>query len=380
MKLLIAGLALLTAIVFVASGNEPEPVPQALGDTATTGQQVDVHVLRASHQQDVLTVFGQARARWQISLRAETSGRVTQVADAALVGALVQKGDVLAEIENTGQQLDLANRTTALATARRVLAEEEQRARIAQENWDAAGYKGDPDPLVLRLPQLEEARADLNAARLAADRARYVLDQTRIVAPFDGAILKRSVGPGDLLQSGDEVVELYDTQKMDVVLTLTEAEAARLSSPIGNRVRLIATQSGREWQGVVERVGQRIDATNRWIELIVSVKEPNGLLPGQFLRAEVDGRSYEDLIGIPRALIGRDGAVWHVDFDNQLRRMPVIPVFSQGDRSFVAPGSDWPPTLRLTPPSRNFLNGTAVSPVFMSETDTLNLAENGAGQ
>ncbi|MBO9451298.1 efflux RND transporter periplasmic adaptor subunit [Tropicibacter sp. R16_0] len=380
MKLIVAALAMLAAIAFVVTGTGPDPAPEADPADQAKVPRVEVHVLRRASRQDVITTYGQVQPRWQIRLRAETSGRILRVSDEALAGATVQKGDTLAVVEDTAQRLELANKTAELSTARRALAEEQQRARLARDNWAAVGYKDAPDPLVLREPQLIEAQARLDTAKLAVDRARYVLNQTRIVAPFDGAILSRSVGPGDLVQVGDQIVEMYDTAHIEVRLPLTEVERARLGEPVGAGVKLTSDISGQSWAGRVTRVGQRVDSTNRWIDLLVSVPEPDGLLPGQFLRAEVDGRWHDGLIGIPRALIARDGAVWHVGFDDQLRRISVTPVFSRGDYVFVESGSDTPPVFRLAVPSRSFLEGMLVIPVLMSDADTLSMFDVGDGQ
>jgi len=379
MKRILAAAALLAAIFFVVSGNGPDEVPERSQADAQPDA-VDVHVLRATAQQDMIRAFGQVQARWQVSLQSEVTGRVIEVTDKALIGALVAKGETLAIIEDTAQRLDLANRTAALAAAERALAEEQQRARIAEDNWRAAGYEGAPDPLVLRQPQLAEAEAQLDSARLAVARSRYMLDQTRITAPFDGAITRRSVSPGDLLQSGAEIVELYDTTRMDVVLRLTEAELARLSDDPMARVRLISDQSGKSWQGVIERVGRQVDNTNRWVDLIVSVTDPEGLLPGQFLRAEIDGQDYTRVFGIPQSFLGRDGAVWLVDNDDRLQRLPVSPAFTRDGISFVEPGASWPPTLRLTPPSARHLAGVHVMPVLRDEAGGISMADSEAGQ
>lgn len=374
MKRILAGVALVAAIGFVLTGPAPEAPP-----TKETRDQaaipVDVLVLHATAQRDVIETFGQVQARWQVSLQSEVTGRVLDVADAALVGAVVQKGDTLATIEDTAQRLELANRTAALAAAQRALAEEQQRARIAEDNWRIAGYKEAPDPLVLRQPQLTEAQAQLDSAQLAVTRARYMLAQTRIVAPFSGAVTQRSVSPGDLLQPGSEIIQIYDTSQMEVPLPLTEAEQARLPRATGTAVRLISDQTGQQWAGQVARVGQQVDSTNRWVTVIVSVTDPNGLLPGQFLRASLDGRSYPALFAIPQSLIGRDGAIWMVDPDNHLRRVLITPVFSRGDLTFVAPEPDWPNALRLTVPNSTFLDGLAVTPVLIGETDGVSLAK-----
>lgn len=376
-KILLVAIILTAAIAFVFYDTAEQGV--TVNEPELRVESVPVYEFKPVAKQDVVVAYGQAQARWSVSLRSEATGRVLHVSEEALVGALVSKGDELAVIEDTAQRLALSNEMAALAEASRVLAEEQQRSRLAEANWRSGGYKDEPDPLVVRQPQLAEAMAKKQSAELAVERAQYLLEQTRIVAPFNGAITKRSVSSGDFVQQSNEVVQMYDTSSMEVVLPVTEADIVRLNGVEGAQVLLGSDQLKHNWIGTVERIGQSVDVKNQWINLIVSISDPDGLVPGQFLRAEITGTDYQSVIGIPESLIGRDGAIWWVDTNNLMHRISITPLFSNNNLVFVTPEVQWEGSLHLAPPRSSYLDGIEVSPEFVTELENPDLAASGGG-
>ena len=369
---------LIAAIAFALSDTESaDPEKRAPEQNVA---RVAVVELQPTTAQDRIVTYGQVQARWRVNLKAEVSGRVLSVADEALVGAQVAEGTALVTIEDTAQQLDVANREAERVTAQRVVQEERQRARIAVENWRIAGFDDKPDPLVLRAPQLKEAEAKLHSAELALKRAQYMLSRTQITAPFDGAVTRRLISPGDYIQAGTDVVEMYDTSHLDVVLPATEDEIARLDRALGADVTLTSERTGQTWQGVVDRIGQQVDSKNRWINLIVSVSDPSGLVVGQFLKAEISGQSYSGVYRIPVSLIGRDNSVWQVDQRNRLRQVALKTLFTHDGASIVQPNPDWSRVLRLTPPSSLYLDGLRVNPMKPATGSGFDLSVNEVGQ
>lgn len=358
--ILLAGVVLAAAIAFALTGHDPQIAQVA--EPLRRMETVKVQELSPMPKRDTIVAFGQVQARWMVTLKSEATGRVVEVSDSALTGSHVEKGATLVVIEDTAQRLDLSNHLATLAQTERALAEERQRARLAEENWRASGYRGDPDPLVLREPQLAEAQAKVQSAQLAVERAQYLLDQTRITAPFSGAITQRSVSPGDFIQPGTEILQLYDNSIMEVTLPVSEAEISRLAEAIPARVLLTSEQQERSWTGVIQRVGKSVDTKNQWINLIVGVSVADGLIPGQFLKAEIAGKSYDAVIAIPEALVGRDGAIWRVTPENLLQRIHLEPIFVHDGFAYVTTLPEWGATLRLTQPRDDYLDGVEVQP------------------
>ena len=216
----------------------------------------------------------------------------------------------------------------------------------------------------MRKPQLDEARAALDAARAALNKAAYDLARTRLTAPYDGVVLERNVNPGDFLQIGSQVGRIYDRRVYEVAVPLGSHELARLTpTVIGTAATLRSGEDRRTWTGEVARVGPSIDPTNHWRQVIVEIGDTEHLLPGQYLTAEFEGQSYERVLFVPENIVADDGHVWFVDAREQLAKFqPRVLYGRHGQLAVLAPPELVHP-LRVTPPSSSFLPGVKVLPI-----------------
>jgi len=112
------------------------------------------------------------------------------------------------------------------------------------------------------------------------------------------------------------------------------------------------------------------------IENTVEIARPDALIPGRFLKAELTGRRYEAVIGVPFEMLGRDGAIWAVDGDNLLRRRVIDPIFDRAGKSYVAAPEGAGQELRVTLPRSGFLSGLEVSPRLIADPGLERLAVN----
>lgn len=307
---------------------------------------------------------GRVRARWQTTLASEVRGRVRTVSEGFHAGSLFAKGDVLATVDATAYELAFAQARAALAAATRVLREEEQRAKVAAESWTSSGLTGTPPALVVREPQLDEARAALDAARAALKKAEYDLARTRVTAPYDGVVLERNINPGDFLQIGSQVGRIYDRRVYEVVVPLGSRELARLTpNVIGTPATLRSGRDRRTWTGEVSRAGPSIDPTNHWRDVIIEIDDTEHLLPGQSLTAELEGQGYERVLFIPENIVAEDGHIWFVDARTRLARLRPEVLFRRHGQLVVLAPPGLGRALRVTPPSSSFLPGVKVVPI-----------------
>lgn len=122
----------------------------------------------------------------------------------------------------------LANEEQLLAIARRGLERERKLARsnvtsesqldLAEQNLATRQQALDAKQLEVndhpnRLAQLKAQQARAEALR---DQAENDLQRSRIRAPFDGRITSVSVSPGERVRSGDTIVALYESARMEV--------------------------------------------------------------------------------------------------------------------------------------------------------------------
>lgn len=325
MKKFIGVLSIVFAVSVVALLTVLHEEPEE-NETPDGLMQVAVVHIQPQSVTDVISGHGQVRPRWETTIASEVNGRVIEVSDKFLSGAEFSKGDVLAAVESTNYIAELESAKAALAGARRAFKEEKQRAKIASDNWKSSGLKGRPSDLVLRKPQLDEARMLIQSAQAAVERAEYNLSQTKITAPYDGVVVSRSINPGDVLQTGGQVGKIYDRGIYEIVIPLNLRDIARFpKKEEAKKVSVHAKHSNDVWFGTISRVEQIIDQQNRWQNVVIEVKDAKGLLPGTFVRADFEGHAYDNVLSIPESMPANNGYIWYVDGESTLQRfMPEI--------------------------------------------------------
>ena len=318
-------------VLLTALRSEPEE-----NEVENATLQVNVQRIQPQAVQDIITGHGRVSPRWKTIISGEVDGRVLHVSEKFLSGAEFNKGDVLAEIDATTYVAALEEAKATLATAKRALKEEEQRAKVAEDSWKASGFDGLPSELVLRRPQLEEAGIAVSSARAAVKKAEYDLAQTKITVPYDGVVVSRSINPGDFVQVGMEIGRVYDRNLYEVVVPLSVTDIARLpKNGKPRRVALHAERGKGTWHGAISRIEQIIDTQNRWQNVVVEITDTKGLLPGVFMRAEFQGNQYDDVLIVPENMVSNDGYLWHVDDKETLQRFAPEILFQKDGMLFV---------------------------------------------
>lgn len=357
-----------------AQENRPLPAKQEASIAPDVGV---IQVKTGAHAVNV-EAFGAAKSRYQMTLTAQVSGQVSELASAFESGRIVNKGDLLVTLEDSDYRAALASARNDLATAQVDLLEAEREADQAIAEWQGSGMTGEPDsPLVLHEPHVAQARAAVANAEAAVASAEKDLAQTRITAPFDALIVSRTVSMGSYLQAGNDVAELYSTDRVEISLPVSQLDWQKLPD-IGTLdrgqwpVALVSVETGQQWRGYIQRTELHLDDTNRQQSVIAAVDRPlenaNMLAPGTFLRAEIEGRELSDLWRLPSSSLSQRGEIWYVK-NGILAKFSADPVASDEQAIYVRP----PDSLFnqsvnvLTHPLSTYIPGMAVNPVEASD-------------
>ncbi len=157
--------------------------------------------------------LGEVRALSSAELSVGASGEVRTVS--VREGDRVHRGQVLLEIDPS-----LARAQVRRAEATHTLAGEEQELASWQaEQVVQAGPRAVAQAEIQRsqtAAEAAQARRAASAAELA--EARNVLSRHRIVAPFDGVLLRRSVDPGDWVDPGTPALALVSDGDVEVMV------------------------------------------------------------------------------------------------------------------------------------------------------------------
>ncbi len=313
---------------------------------------VRVHAATAAEVRLTVRAQGTVSPRTASALVPEVSGRVVAVAPSFAAGGFFEKDEVLVTLEPGDYAAAEVRARAAVAQAASRLAAEEAESAVARQEWErlAGGAKRDgsaasgpqePPPLVVRAPQLAEARAALDAAQAALEQAGRDLKRTSLRAPFAGRVRDKSVDVGQFVNRGAPVASLYAVDAAEVRLPIPDDQLAFLDLPpsfrgetalpeAGPEVLLRARFAGRErtWTGRIVRLEGEIDPRSRMVTTVARVENPYGrgddsgrppLAAGLFVEAEIQGRTVKDAVVLPRAALRGPDRVWIVDAENRLR-------------------------------------------------------------
>ena len=283
---------------------------------------IRVQSVHTTDFQLVIPAQGTVAPRTQTTLISQVAGQIIDVSPAFANGGFFEKGDVLLTIDPRDYEVAVAQAQVQVAQAKLRLAREEEEAAIARDEWKRLG-SGEPTDLVLRKPQINEARATIAAAEGALMRANLNLERTQIRAPYPGRVRTKNADVGQYVNPGSPLGHIYAIDYAEVRLPVPDDQLAYLDLPLSFRnnphdnsgpdVRLHATFAGREhtYMGRIVRVEGEIDARSRMIALVGRVDNPYRqrdsnrppLAVGMFVTAEILGHRAENVVVIPRAAL-----------------------------------------------------------------------------
>jgi RND family efflux transporter MFP subunit len=280
-----------TIAALAACGGEHAPEPAATA-APEAGYQVRAETLAVT-----IPVEGSITARQRAEISTRLMARVTDVP--VDLGTRVRAGETLIRL---GVEDVAANRAKAEAAVQVARAARDEAARQAAR-MDTL-YAQDAVAQVQR----DQARLGLTAAESQLAMAEAALREVesmagyaRIVAPFDGVVVARSVDPGDLAGPGQPLLVVESAGARDAVIAVPAEVAAALHS--GMTVTVLAPEN-RTTQGKVRVVAGGADPMTRTVEARVAV--PADWPTGVSVTALVPAGSHTAIV-IPAAAVVRRG-------------------------------------------------------------------------
>lgn len=255
---------------------------------------------------DSVSAVGSLKARDQVSLTTEVSGRVVEMKLNA--GSRVVKGDLLLRLDDRQARADLQVAEATLADARRQL----DRAQSLQTNNS------------ISQSQVDELRTATDVARAQLSSARTRVDNHRIEAPFEGVIGLNDISMGAYLSSGTVVATLDSTLKMELSFAISEKFLGQIV--LGQTVQGHSPAYPDErFEGELAELGTRINELSRTLPVRALIENPDGKLrPGQFMSANLTLRQREALIIPEQAVMIRgDETFVYLAVDGTARRVSV---------------------------------------------------------
>lgn len=230
---------------------------QLATSTESAHSKVRVRTQDAEKIVRTISVNGKTAPARIVELSAETDGRVARIG--AERGANVSRGNVIVQLD---QRDRLARLAQAEATVKQREVEYEGRVKLKTES-----YVSDA--------QLQEAVAQLEAARTELTRAQLDLEYMTVRAPFDGALQARMVEIGDFVKVGDPIASFVDNRTIIVSASLSEYDARYVDVGKLAEARLA---TGERVRGNIRYVAPVADEATRTFTVELEVDNSAGLL------------------------------------------------------------------------------------------------------
>jgi len=216
-----------------------------------------------------LSAIGSVSAVQGAVVSAELGGVVAEINFQS--GGVAKKGDVLMRLDSSAEEAQLHTAEAELELAK---------ANLDRER-DLAVRK------VVSKQELDTAQSTFGQKQGAVDNMRAFITKKQIRAPFDGMLGIRQVNVGQMINSGQQVVQLTALDRVYVDFALPQQNLPQLAAGYEARVHADSLP-GREFKGKVTAINSMVDNVTRNISLQATFDNPDHELhPGMFVKVEV---------------------------------------------------------------------------------------------
>lgn len=159
--------------------------------------------------------------------------------------------------------------------------------------------------------QIENARLSLLSAELSLQSSRDQLDNYTVTSPITGTVIEKNYKTGDNLEAGGGYLAvIYDMSKLTFTMKVDELYINRIK--VGQEVRVTADAlEGEEFTGVVSKIninGTTMNGVTTY-PVTVDIDDPQELLPGMNVSAEILVEHAEHVLTVPVEMVGRGNVV-----------------------------------------------------------------------
>lgn len=287
--------------------------------------------------QPQLTLSGAVAARSLVNVSFRLNGQVVE--RLVEIGQHVDKGEVLARIDNAEQKANMrvAQASQDAAKAQLVQAEasfKRQQALLGQGFTTRSQF--DQAQQVLRT-----AQSTLSNAESQLSNARDELSYTELRAPAAGVVTARNVESGQVVQAAQTAFSIAEDGARDAIFDVQETLVNHAKIGMGVTLGLLSDENVKT-EGSIREISPVVDAQTGTVRVKVGISE----VPAQMaLGAIVTGTVHMDgqqVFILPWSVMTSDAgktAVWRVDKKTKLATLAPVRVLAfEKERVIVASG------------------------------------------
>ena len=324
---------------------------------------VDVETASLGSLKKEIEYIGTTAPFHQVSVRSQVEGRLLNLS--VDVGDSVRKEQVLARLNDNllvaavnREKAELATLESELARAKTQVKNaqiqlEETLVKLEQAENDADRYVGLAKTGLIAQQQAESfqtaakvaqkavlsAREQVNTekqgvsaaiGRIEAQKAVISEQQhrqafTTLISPINGVVLTKTREPGNLIQPGEEVLQIGNFSRVKVIVPLSELDLDSVN--LGQKVQVkLDAFTGDSFSGTVTSIAPLADSNARQVSVEVTVANPARQIKGGLLARVTFLSTRQQRVIIPdSAILEEDGVnyVFVVNGETETRQAKV---------------------------------------------------------
>ncbi len=266
-------------------------------------------------------------SRKNAPISAEQTGQLLWIED---VGSQVEKGQLLAQIDDRHLKLQLARQQTQVkqhqANVDYLTGQKARFLKLREKNNSALSeYERVNKDLII-------ATNEVAALNISVEQTLLALEKTSIKAPFTGNISQRFVHVGELITVGRPLVQLIDTKNLDIKIAAPISIAPFLKR--GSKVMVKWNQTllelpVRTWSQAGEQASRTFD--------VRLAADGIAMLAGTPVTVSLPKQKPTEAILVPRdALMLRENETYVLTIDGEKTAQKVSVLVGQGVDSWVS--------------------------------------------
>lgn len=230
----------------------------------------------------VMRISGNVVAGKQSQVSFRVGGHIAKIN--VKVGDRVRANQVIAELDNTDFLLRQRLATAAVQQAK-IQADQAQKDLIREEQLKKENVTS-ATSIERATNAHASAKIALETAQINLETAQKAVNDTKLVAPYEGIISKKFKSEGEFVGAGNMVFEIFEVGSMEISLKVPETFLKKIS--VGKILTVSNPATQLSAQVKVARIVPIVQEASRTFEVICNfVKNSTGIIPGQFVEAEI---------------------------------------------------------------------------------------------
>lgn len=292
-----------------------------------TGHLVSVEVAKKEHVSPTMWLPGNVISRNNSPISAEQTGQLLWIEE---IGTQVEKGQVIAKIDNRHLNLQLARQKAQVkqfqANVEYLTKQQTRLSTLSQKNNTSVSE------LERVIKDLAVAKNEVIALEMQVLQTELAIDKTQIKAPFSGNISQRFAHLGALITVGSPLLQLVDTTHLDI----------KIAAPLSiSRYLQADSQVLVKWQDKlielpVRTWSQAGDQNSRTFDVRLSA-DGIKLIAGSAVTVSLPKESSMEATLVPRdALVLRENETFVLTLDEDSKAKKVNVLVGQGVGRWVS--------------------------------------------